>query len=167
MEGTYSSKLSQAKPPQDPEQVKNPREDSEDTPLPNEPNPLPKSEDSPPDETIEPSDVVEVDSPAKSPEKANEVTGGIPHGLPCVRELLRFGFELIYSNYICSICRFLIALTNPLDRTNNNSMILMGLNLLTVALEAGADYLGNYPLLMPLVKNEMCRALLQVILIFR
>ncbi|KAI1710082.1 sec7 domain-containing protein [Ditylenchus destructor] len=146
VEGTYSSKISQAKPPQDPEQDKNPEEGSEDTPLPNEPN-LPKSEDSPPEETIEPSNVAEFDSPAKSPEKANEVTGGIPHGLPCVRELLRF----------------LIALTNPFDRTNNNSMILMGLNLLTVALEAGADYLGNYPLLMPLVKNEMCRALLQLL----
>uniref|UniRef100_A0A0M3HI45 Sec7_N domain-containing protein n=1 Tax=Ascaris lumbricoides TaxID=6252 RepID=A0A0M3HI45_ASCLU len=42
-------------------------------------------------------------------------------------------------------------------------MILMGLNLLTVALEAGADYLHNYALLMPLVKNELCRALLQLL----
>lgn len=58
--------------------------------------------------------------------------------------------------------RFLIALTNPLDRANTESMILMGLNLLTVALEAGADYLQSYSLLMPLVKNELCRALLQV-----
>ncbi|MFH4973909.1 hypothetical protein AB6A40_000618 [Gnathostoma spinigerum] len=71
----------------------------------------------------------------------------IPYGLPCARELLRF----------------LIALTNPLDRANTESMILMGLNLLTVALEAGADYLCNYSLLMPLVKNELCRALLQLL----
>lgn len=49
-----------------------------------------------------------------------------------------------------------------MDRANTESMILMGLNLLTVALEAGADYLHNYALLMPLVKNELCRALLQV-----
>uniref|UniRef100_A0A915C108 SEC7 domain-containing protein n=2 Tax=Parascaris univalens TaxID=6257 RepID=A0A915C108_PARUN len=71
----------------------------------------------------------------------------IPYGLPCARELLRF----------------LIALTNPSDRANTESMILMGLNLLTVALEAGADYLHNYMLLMPLVKNELCRALLQLL----
>lgn len=41
-------------------------------------------------------------------------------------------------------------------------MILTSLSLLTVALEAGADYLGNYPLLVPLVKNELCRSLNQV-----
>ncbi|KHN78013.1 Golgi-specific brefeldin A-resistance guanine nucleotide exchange factor 1 [Toxocara canis] len=74
-------------------------------------------------------------------------TSHIPYGLPCARELLRF----------------LIALTNPLDRANTESMILMGLNLLTVALEAGADHLQNYSLLMPLVKNELCRALLQLL----
>lgn len=56
----------------------------------------------------------------------------------------------------------MIALINPLDRANNEAMIVMGLNLLTVAMEAGADHLHNYNLLMPLVKNELCRALLQV-----
>jgi golgi-specific brefeldin A-resistance guanine nucleotide exchange factor 1 len=40
-------------------------------------------------------------------------------------------------------------------------MNLMGLNLLTVALEAGADHFEQFPLLIPLVKNELCRALLQ------
>lgn len=59
--------------------------------------------------------------------------------------------------------RFLIALTNPLDRANTESMILMALNLLTVALEAGADHVRSFSLLMPLVKNELCRALLQVL----
>uniref|UniRef100_A0A915DUN0 SEC7 domain-containing protein n=1 Tax=Ditylenchus dipsaci TaxID=166011 RepID=A0A915DUN0_9BILA len=90
----------------------------------------------PPDDSLEP-----------NKEVSNAAEHGIPYGLPCARELLRF----------------LIALSNPLDRSNNNSMILMGLNLLTIALEAGADYLGNYPLLLPLVKNELCRALLQLL----
>ncbi|ETN68201.1 hypothetical protein NECAME_15949, partial [Necator americanus] len=43
----------------------------------------------------------------------------LPYGLPCCRELLRF----------------LIALSNPLDRQNTESMVVLGLNLLTVALE--------------------------------
>ncbi|KAM3724305.1 Golgi-specific brefeldin A-resistance guanine nucleotide exchange factor [Dirofilaria immitis] len=78
---------------------------------------------------------------------ASNPTTHIPYGIPCVRELLRF----------------LIALINPLDRANTESMILMALNLLTVALEAGADHLRNFSLLMPLVKDELCRALLQLL----
>ncbi|VBB28394.1 unnamed protein product [Acanthocheilonema viteae] len=78
---------------------------------------------------------------------ASNSTAHIPYGIPCVRELLRF----------------LIALTNPLDRANTESMILMALNLLTVALEAGADHVRNFSLLMPLVKDELCRALLQLL----
>ncbi|EJW71574.1 hypothetical protein WUBG_17519 [Wuchereria bancrofti] len=42
-------------------------------------------------------------------------------------------------------------------------MILMGLNLLTVALEAGADHVRSFSLLMPLVKDELCRSLLQLL----
>lgn len=49
-----------------------------------------------------------------------------------------------------------------MDQTNTNSMIMLGLNLLTVALETGADYLRNYSLLIPLIKNELSRHLLQV-----
>ncbi|VDN06562.1 unnamed protein product [Thelazia callipaeda] len=71
----------------------------------------------------------------------------IPYGIPCIRELLRF----------------LIALINPTDRANTESMILMSLNLLTVALEAGADHIRKFSLLMPLVKDELCRALLQLL----
>nr|CDP93601.1 BMA-GBF-1, isoform g [Brugia malayi] len=77
----------------------------------------------------------------------SNLTAHIPYGIPCVRELLRF----------------LIALTNPLDRANTESMILMGLNLLTVALEAGADHVRSFSLLMPLVKDELCRSLLQLL----
>ncbi|KAK3091515.1 hypothetical protein FSP39_020408 [Pinctada imbricata] len=67
----------------------------------------------------------------------------LPYGLPCVRELFRF----------------LISLTNPLDRHNTDVMIHMGLNLLAVALESGADYIGQYNSLLFLVKDEMCRHL--------
>ncbi|XP_078316966.1 Golgi-specific brefeldin A-resistance guanine nucleotide exchange factor 1-like isoform X2 [Crassostrea virginica] len=67
----------------------------------------------------------------------------LPYGLPCVRELFRF----------------LISLTNPLDRHNTDVMIHMGLSLLTVALESGADHIGRYNSLLYLVKDEMCRHL--------
>ncbi|XP_056018280.1 Golgi-specific brefeldin A-resistance guanine nucleotide exchange factor 1-like isoform X3 [Ostrea edulis] len=67
----------------------------------------------------------------------------LPYGLPCVRELFRF----------------LISLTNPLDRHNTDVMIHMGLSLLSVALESGADHIGHYNSLLYLVKDEMCRHL--------
>lgn len=40
---------------------------------------------------------------------------------------------------------------------------MLGMNLLTVALENGADYLKNYSLLIPLIKNDLCRHLLQLL----
>ncbi|KAL4239944.1 G-box binding factor [Mactra antiquata] len=71
----------------------------------------------------------------------------IPYGLPCVRELFRF----------------LISLTNPLDRHNTDVMIHMGLSLLTVALESGADHIGQYASLVYLVKDDMCRYLFMLV----
>uniref|UniRef100_A0A0K0G494 SEC7 domain-containing protein n=1 Tax=Strongyloides venezuelensis TaxID=75913 RepID=A0A0K0G494_STRVS len=68
-----------------------------------------------------------------------------PYGLPCAAELLRF----------------LATISNPLNKDNTENMILLSLNLLTVALEAGADYFANYQRLLPLVQNELCRSLLQ------
>lgn len=68
----------------------------------------------------------------------------LPYGLPCLRELFRF----------------LISLTNPHDRHNTDAMMHMGLQLLTVALESG--HIVNYPSLLVLVKDELCRHLLQV-----
>ena len=69
-----------------------------------------------------------------------------PYGWPCVRGLFRF----------------LIQLVNNYDKNNNEYMITVGLNLLTVALEVGADYLAHYPLLLSLVKDSLCRNLLSV-----
>ncbi|XP_055916324.1 Golgi-specific brefeldin A-resistance guanine nucleotide exchange factor 1 [Eupeodes corollae] len=67
----------------------------------------------------------------------------LPYGLPCIQELLRF----------------LILLCNPLDKQNTDIMVHMGLSLLTVAFEVGADNIGKYETLMELVKDDLCRNL--------
>uniref|UniRef100_A0A8C8DCB5 Golgi-specific brefeldin A-resistance guanine nucleotide exchange factor 1 n=1 Tax=Oncorhynchus tshawytscha TaxID=74940 RepID=A0A8C8DCB5_ONCTS len=67
----------------------------------------------------------------------------IPYSLPCLRELFRF----------------LISLTNPHDRHNTDAMMHMGLQLLTVALEAA--HIAPYQSLLGLVKDELCRHLFQ------
>ena len=41
-------------------------------------------------------------------------------------------------------------------------MMTVGLNLLTVALEVGADHIASYPLLLSIVKDSLCRNLLSV-----
>ncbi|XP_035213232.1 Golgi-specific brefeldin A-resistance guanine nucleotide exchange factor 1-like isoform X2 [Stegodyphus dumicola] len=73
----------------------------------------------------------------------------VPYGLPCVRELFRY----------------LVSLVNPHDRHNSETMIQVGLNLLTVALEAGADNLGRFASFLSLIRDETCRnlfALMQI-----
>lgn len=70
-----------------------------------------------------------------------------PYGLPCIRELLRF----------------LITLINPLDKQNSDVMIHMGLSLLTIALEIGADSIGKYESLLEMVRDDLCRNLFSVI----
>ncbi|XP_069705453.1 Golgi-specific brefeldin A-resistance guanine nucleotide exchange factor 1 isoform X3 [Periplaneta americana] len=71
----------------------------------------------------------------------------VPYGVVCVRELFRF----------------LISLCNPLDKQNTETMIHMGLTLLTVALEIGADSIGKYNSLLSLVKDELCRNLFSLL----
>ncbi|KAI1894387.1 hypothetical protein AGOR_G00115290 [Albula goreensis] len=73
----------------------------------------------------------------------------IPYGLPCLRELFRF----------------LISLTNPHDRHNSDVMMHMGLQLLTVALEAA--HIAPYQSLLGLVKDELCRHLFQLLSVDR
>ncbi|UJR20526.1 hypothetical protein I4U23_023653 [Adineta vaga] len=70
-----------------------------------------------------------------------------PYGWPCVRGLFRF----------------LTTLVNNYDKNNTEYMITVGLNLLTVALEVGADYLANYPLLLSIVKDSLCRNLISML----
>lgn len=69
-----------------------------------------------------------------------------PYGLPCIRELMRF----------------LITLINPLDKQNSDSMIHMGLSLLTIGLEVGADSIGKYDTLLEMMKDDLCRNLFAV-----
>ncbi|XP_055026813.2 Golgi-specific brefeldin A-resistance guanine nucleotide exchange factor 1 isoform X5 [Misgurnus anguillicaudatus] len=73
----------------------------------------------------------------------------VPYGLPCLRELFRF----------------LISLTNPHDRHNSDVMMHMGLQLLNVALEAA--HIAPYQSLLCLVKDELCRHLIQLLNIDR
>lgn len=49
--------------------------------------------------------------------------------MPCIRELFRFNISLI----------------NDRDRHNNETMIGMGLSLLTVALETGGAHMSRFP----------------------
>ncbi|XP_052006879.1 Golgi-specific brefeldin A-resistance guanine nucleotide exchange factor 1 isoform X1 [Xyrauchen texanus] len=73
----------------------------------------------------------------------------IPYGLPCLKELFRF----------------LISLTNPHDRHNSDVMMHMGLQLLNVALEAA--HIAPYQSLLCLVKDELCRHLIQLLSVDR
>ncbi|KAL7877721.1 hypothetical protein SRHO_G00043640 [Serrasalmus rhombeus] len=73
----------------------------------------------------------------------------IPYGLPCLRELFRF----------------LISLTNPHDRHNSDVMMHMGLQLLNVALEAA--HIAPYQSLLGLIKDELCRHLIQLLAVDR
>ncbi|CAF2138284.1 unnamed protein product [Rotaria magnacalcarata] len=70
-----------------------------------------------------------------------------PYGWPCVRGLFRF----------------LTTLINNYDKNNTEYMMTVGLNLLTVALEVGADHIANYPLLLSIVKDSLCRNLLSML----
>lgn len=76
----------------------------------------------------------------------SDVMNLVPYGLPCIQELFRF----------------LIMLCNPLDKQNTDTMMHMGLSLLTVALEVGADNIGRYDTLLQLVKDDLCRNLFAV-----
>lgn len=71
----------------------------------------------------------------------------VPYGLVCVRELFQF----------------LISLSNPLDKQNNETMVHLGLTLLTVALEVGADSIGKFNSLLVQVKDELCRNLFSLL----
>uniref|UniRef100_A0A8R1DN99 SEC7 domain-containing protein n=1 Tax=Caenorhabditis japonica TaxID=281687 RepID=A0A8R1DN99_CAEJA len=70
----------------------------------------------------------------------------MPYGLLCCRELLRF----------------MIAMIKPEDN-NTESMVVLGLNLLIVALEVSGDYLPEYEVLMSLIKGNLSRSLLQLL----
>ncbi|KAJ3644551.1 hypothetical protein Zmor_022276 [Zophobas morio] len=80
-------------------------------------------------------------------QQMQEETVLVPYGLACVRELFRF----------------LISLCNPLDKQNTDVMIHLGLTLLTVAFEVGADSIGKYSHLLALVRDDLCRNLFSLL----
>lgn len=73
-----------------------------------------------------------------------------PYGLPTILELLRV----------------LIALLNPSDQAHTDSMRLAALSILNTALEVGGSSLGQWPELREGVRDEGCRYLFQVSLLF-
>ncbi|KAG1678115.1 Golgi-specific brefeldin A-resistance guanine nucleotide exchange factor 1 [Nymphon striatum] len=77
----------------------------------------------------------------------NGNTSLMPYGLPCVRELFRY----------------LISLTNPFEKHNTDVMVQIGLTLLTVALESGADHISSFKSLLNLVQDDMCRNLFSLL----
>ncbi|XP_055542001.1 Golgi-specific brefeldin A-resistance guanine nucleotide exchange factor 1 isoform X2 [Wyeomyia smithii] len=76
-------------------------------------------------------------------EQVSSTSPHLPYGLPCIRELFLF----------------LISLCNPLDKQNTDVMIHMGLTLLTVTFEVGADSIGKYDSLLAIVRDDLCKNL--------
>ncbi|KNC71482.1 hypothetical protein SARC_15976, partial [Sphaeroforma arctica JP610] len=92
--------------------------------------------------------VVQKDSPADDHidnlTEANSTTRvqlGEPYNLPCLRELFRF----------------LTTLIDPKDPDNTDGMLRLGIQLLTVAVEVAGPLFPEFPTLLGLLSNEMCR----------
>jgi golgi-specific brefeldin A-resistance guanine nucleotide exchange factor 1 len=68
----------------------------------------------------------------------------IPYGLPCVRELLRFLISLI-------------------NMKNSETMITIGLNLITIAFESGIDHISSFSTLISYVKDDLCKNLFSLL----
>lgn len=109
-----------------------------------------------PDESAHPEEV-EQEEVAETPKDdyvnsvgvrfTNDVESYVPYGIPCIRELFRF----------------LISLCNPLDTQNNDNVIHIALNLLTVVFEVASDHIGNFYSLTTLVKDELCKNLFSLL----
>lgn len=69
-----------------------------------------------------------------------------PYGIVSVRELLRCLVQLCDSH----------------NKNNSESMIHIGLTLLTTAMEVGAEAIEQFPSLMAIVKDDLCRYLIGV-----
>ena len=71
----------------------------------------------------------------------------VSYGIPCIRELFRF----------------IISLINPRDRHNNETMIGMGLSLLTVAMETGGAHMSRFVSLKEYLEDDMCHNLFELL----
>jgi len=70
-----------------------------------------------------------------------------PHGLPAIHQLLVF----------------LVSLLDPNDRHNTDTTRSTGLSILMIAIENGGMSFHRFPLLMALVKNDLCRHLFAIV----
>ncbi|KAK6628289.1 hypothetical protein RUM43_002101 [Polyplax serrata] len=75
----------------------------------------------------------------------------LPYGLECIHELLKV----------------LISLCDPSNKRNNEVTIHLGLTLLGVAFEIGADEIGKHESLLAIVKDELCRNLFSLLYVER
>jgi len=69
----------------------------------------------------------------------------VPYGLPCFEEIIRF----------------LVSLINPAEPTNSEELRMLGMNLINIALERGGSAMGKLPGVMALMKDDLCKYLLQ------
>lgn len=72
--------------------------------------------------------------------------GLVPYGLISVRELFRL----------------IVMLCNPVNKENTDVIIQLGLTLLMVCLQVGADSIGQFTSILPIVKDDLCRNLFTV-----
>lgn len=70
-----------------------------------------------------------------------------PYGLPSIRELLRV----------------LISLLNPHDQQHTDSMRLMALHILNIALEIGGRSIGRFSSLRVMIADDLCKYLFQLV----
>ncbi|XP_039279024.1 Golgi-specific brefeldin A-resistance guanine nucleotide exchange factor 1 isoform X3 [Nilaparvata lugens] len=78
---------------------------------------------------------------------AAEGGGHVPYGLASVRELFRL---------IVSLC-------SPSNKENTEGIIHLGLTLLNVALQVGADSIGQFASILPIVRDDLCRNLFSLL----
>ena len=88
-------------------------------------------------------------TPRESPSSISVDGDGkqVSYGIPCIRELFRF----------------IISLINPRDRHNNETMIGMGLSLLTVAMETGGAHMSRFGSLKEYLEDDMCHNLFELL----
>ncbi|KAI6222894.1 SEC7 domain-containing protein [Aphelenchoides fujianensis] len=80
-----------------------------------------------------------------------------------MHELLRQAGTIIHLAHSFFGRRFSVSLANPLDSTNHEGMRMVGLNLVTIALETSIDHVCKYPNLVAIIKDDLCKSLLQLL----
>ncbi|KAK3712801.1 GDP/GTP exchange factor for ARF [Vermiconidia calcicola] len=84
---------------------------------------------------------------SKQPEEDEHVTEAKPYGLPSIRELFRVLADLL----------------DPHDRQRTDTLRVMALRIVNVALEVAGPSIANHPSLASLAKDTLCRNLFQLV----